>query len=156
MARRRTPTAILEARGSRHAKTLGRSQEIDIPPAPKCPDPPEWLSSAAAPHWSAIAPMLFDRGLLTHIDTLKLGMLCDRLAHYIDLRERVQQDGWTTYNAEGGEASHPNVRAMQAAIKDIDTLAGRFGMSPTERSGLVLDKPKQGQIIKAKSKFAKG
>lgn len=156
MARRPTPKAILEARGSRHAKSALHTNEIDIPPCEKCPVPPEWLSPSAVLHWEAISAILFERGLLTKLDTLKLGLLCDRIAHYLDLRERVAIDGWTTYNSDGGEATHPNVRAMQSAIKDIDVLAGKFGMSPTDRAGLTIDKPKEGKIINKKSLFAKG
>jgi P27 family predicted phage terminase small subunit len=156
MGRHKTPTSVLEQRGSWRAKLPNRQNEIEVPALPKPPKPPAWLKTTAKPHWVRISKMLHARGLLAEIDTMALGLLCDRLADYLDLRERIEQDGWTTYNAEGGEATHPNVRAHSMAIKDVIQLAKLFGMTPTERAGLVVEKPNTGNVLDGKTKFRKG
>jgi len=100
--------------------------------------------------------MLFDRGVLTEFDTMKLALLCDRLGDYLHLRAEIRRDGWTTTNCEGGLASHPNVRAMQAAWKDVEHIATRFGLSPTERTNLVLTPTPGAPAKPAHRFFAKG
>ena len=149
----RTPTSELAKRGSWLAKTDERKNEIDIAIPSAIPEPPAWLGGKAHDIWTELAAHLHSSGLLTNIDTHTLALFASRLAEYLELVEHVKA-------LEMGEckldiSTKDLLKARDAASTDTLRLAREFGLSPSSRSGLVLNsagKPK-GQIL---DMFAKG
>jgi phage terminase small subunit len=132
----RTPTAELAARGSWRAKLPERQNEIQVPVLHHAPNPPEWMSPEARELWMLHAEAGFSEGLLTEIDLPITGLMFERIADYLEAKQRGDKI------------------AMKDACKDAITLADRCGHTPTSRIGL----PRPDRAPKAKQvvPFAKG
>jgi len=149
-----TPTTVLAQRGSWRAKT--RQGEADAAPAALAdiPAAPEWLSPGARAHWRGIIDPLVERGLLTPLDSMAAGMLCESFATFIEARAIVEAEGMVAQGSRG-PVQHPAVRIRDAAFERFTRLSREFGMTPNGRAGLPLTPPKRGDLVDAKDKFFK-
>jgi P27 family predicted phage terminase small subunit len=156
-----TPTELLRQRGSKLAK--GRANEV----APEkldpegLPQPPDWLNIDAAVHWQKLGHELARMGLLTQLDQLSLAMLCDKLSMYCAAKACISRGGkWdvtemVVSSESGGNYQAPEVGICNKAWDAIVTLCKQYGMTPSSRVGLSVDK-KSGKVVDAKSKFFNG
>ncbi len=92
--------------------------------------PPRALSDEEQAIWDRLAPDLISKGVLTHWDV----DLFLSLIRYILLHERALDE------VERGEVS--SLRVAKEAFSHLVTLAGRFGLTPSDRSKLSIDKGK--------------
>lgn len=134
-----TSKDVLEARGSWRAKL--KADDLTIPPGVEPPGCPLWVSSSARPYWTDIAIPLHEAGLLTPVDTMALGLLIERLAQYIALRDDPAGSN-TLVLTPAGERANPVRRMAAEALKDTMALGVELGMSPRARRGLSTIKPK--------------
>lgn len=99
---------------------------------------PEWLTETGQRAYLAIAPELAKAGLLTRIDVMALGMLCDAMADYLDAAAVLKAEG-RTYEHENTRGSivlkdRPEVRQKAEAWGRVLELMLRFGMTPGDRT----------------------
>lgn len=131
----RTPTAILEARGS----------EIKRPNEPKpqvvAPQCPKWVSRKARKHWAEVSQMLADLGVMTTMDRVEVGLLVDYILKYLEAKAIVEKDGQIAYSENGNPYMHPAVAAMMGWGKRIEDLCKQNGMTPAARSNVTAAKP---------------
>ncbi|MGA2035862.1 MAG: phage terminase small subunit P27 family [Thermoguttaceae bacterium] len=141
------PTA-LKAR----AGTLRPGRQRDEPkPAAEIPPFPSWAAKSAAPHWKELAAHLFREGLLTRLDQVALGLLCEALAEYCECRAivdeaaRTDQMGmkYVTCTDKGNIIQHPAVGVMNKAWGKLTKLLVQFGMTPSARAGLSISNAKE-------------
>ena len=131
----RTPTKILEMRGSWRAKR--RTQEPTPPPA--SPTPPEWLDRAAKRLWRVWWKRLDACGILTQADEMSFARYVQTLARYIEL-----QKWWNKHGAvyprrgEDGEIKafvvFPQACLLLKLSDDLLRLESAFGMTPASRA----------------------
>jgi P27 family predicted phage terminase small subunit len=126
-----------------------------VPVIPDPPDAPDWLSAAAVSHWERIAPTIHKFGLLTHVDVETLGMLCESIAHYVELRDHPSALH-PIIDTDKGTFRNPIISQRREALADVTRLIRELGMSPAARVGLVAEKPvpKLGEIVDCKGGFA--
>jgi len=134
----KTPTAVLAARGSWLAKLPDRVDEIQVAALRVAPDPPEWLSEGGCAIWRAHAQPAFNEGLLTAMDVMAFGMMCERVADYYQRR------------ADGDR------RGADEAAKSAVSLMDKCGQTVTSRVGLPKPDVKDSKVLEARSLFAKG
>ena len=134
----KTPTAELAKRGSWRAKLPDREDEIQVPALRNAPDPPEWLSDGGGAIWRAHAQPAFAEGLLTALDVMAFGMMCERVADYYQRRN----DG--------------DRRGADEAAKSAVSLMDKCGQTVTSRVGLPKPDVKESKVLEARSLFAKG
>jgi len=129
---RPTPTKILSARGSWRAKERAGEVEFDK----VRPRQPAWLKGNARYAWDRLAPVLFDKGLLTPPDRDALAVYCSAYADYLAAQAEVRRLGMVISAARGGKKINPAVRIADKAAALMDTFGAKFGLSPADRVGL--------------------
>lgn len=117
MGRPRTPSKVLEARGA-FAKNPQRRRDNEPEVREPLGSPPEGLSEAEGRAWHEIA-LYAPVGVLTQADRLTMELACTLIAEY-----RADRSGF----------------AAQKYAR-LQSLLGSFGMTPSDRSKLSIEKP---------------
>ena len=142
-----TPSEQLKRQGRYRADRRKNEPE---PPAEKVAMP-EWVSEQAQAHWRAIAPWLEESGLLTVLDTVALGLMCDAMAEYLEAGEVVEEaantDGvkFVATTEKGNIIQHPAVGVRNKAWDRVVKLLREFGMTPSARAGMAIANANSGQ-----------
>ena len=153
--RKPTPTKILEARDSWHAKTAARRSE----PKPKMGKPkcPTWLKGRARSMWKKISGDLFDLGVLSLNDENTLVRYCQLWARWRKCEEFIEKNGESFQTeSRNGELSYrlyPESRVAQALAAELRKLETEFGLTPSSRSRIVIDESNKGERVKDKARF---
>lgn len=131
----KTPTKILEQRGSWRAKT--RKKE---------PIPPD---GQVKPHavLDATARALFQRitkeiakGVVKPCDAHVLAIACQAFSDWVRLTKELRTEGETSENIETGvRYSNPKVFTRDKARDTFFKLAREFGLTPSSRANLAVD-----------------
>ena len=146
--RRKTPTAVLERRGSRH---MG-NRTAEPKPSNGAPVAPEWLSENAKIAWSQHADELVGLGLLTLVDDFSYALLCQAYADYVEAVELVRENGLIATSDKGSVYQHPAVGIMNKAAERLMKACREFGLTPSARSGMNVAPP-DGKPSGLESKF---
>lgn len=122
MPRPRIPNDVHKRRGSYRA-------DRHAPPPPTyptgTPEPPAWLSEASREQWDILVPLLAKSVALSPAYAIPLALLCDSMAHYIELcAEPPVIDG------PDGPKRNPAEVAARAAYSQVMTLLREFGATP--------------------------
>jgi P27 family predicted phage terminase small subunit len=134
----RTPTAILQARGSKLAKQRAGEPTLpcEVPPAPA------WLDATARKEWKRLVKLLKDMGIITRIDRDLLAMLCGALSEYQAAVAEIAKGGAVVQGSAGSPVVSPWVRIRDKATEKVLQLAPHFGLSAATRPRLqVVTKP---------------
>lgn len=133
-----TPTATLHQRGTYRPDRRANEPEVPDTEVRK----PQWVKGLAAKHWQTIAPWLKQSGLLTVLDVVALGLLCDALAEYFEAGEVVEAavatDGvkFISTTDKGNIIQHPAVGVRNKAWERTVKLLREFGMTPSARANI--------------------
>lgn len=132
------PTRIRELQGNPGKRKLPKGE-----PRPsvkdRVPSAPRWLSKEAKGEWRRIAPLLHRTGLLTEVDGVALGMMCEALAVYHQAKEAMGGEGLIVVSDKGNSYQHPALGIMNSARADVLRWAREFGMTPAARSRISLE-----------------
>lgn len=125
-----TPTKLLEMRGSWRAKT-----RTDEPEAVGSLHRPAWLSAAGKKQWNHIAPLVEAMRIGSEVDSFSLATLCDSLAQYIEITQRINESGIIiTDSATQSVKPNPLFQAQDAAWARVYKMAQQFGLTPASRA----------------------
>ncbi len=101
------------------------------------PTPPAWLSAESREVWSQVVDMLRRiPGLLAEIDAYALARYCDDWVEYWEAKRIVDSDGIVSLSEKGTEFQNPAVGVKNKAAERMTRFEARFGMTPSDRSGL--------------------
>lgn len=130
----RTPTPLLEARGSRLAK--GRSSIGHIDGDCLCPD---WLTDVGRAKWDELLPLLVAvPGMMKPIYVDALACYCEAFEEFLRAREKLKgDDALVSISEKGGEYQNPYVGIKNRAMDRMRKHGALFGMSPSEASRVV-------------------
>jgi P27 family predicted phage terminase small subunit len=101
-------------------------------PIGRCPDPPAWLSNAAAREWAKTAPILFKTGQLTEDAQAMLAAYCACIAQVEEFEAIMQAEGRFVMT-DAGKKIHPAYRPMQNSITSARQLASELNLTPARR-----------------------
>jgi len=140
-----TPTATAKKRGT-YRPDRRKAEPQPTGEAKK----PAWVKGAAAKHWKALAPWLAELDLLTALDTVALGLLCDAMADYLEAGAVINEkaaDGnkFVSVTDKGNEIQNPLVGVRNKAWDRVVKLLREFGMTPSARAGLAISNAKDGE-----------
>lgn len=134
MGRHRKPIEQLKRegtyRGDRHS-----GPEPEIMP----PEKPAGLQGVSGEFWELVSPAIKQMGVYTEADQQSLKLLCEAYQNYSECKEQIESDGrFITRVTKSGESlvEHPAGRAMSRHLKEILYLMRKFGMTPSDRTGL--------------------
>ena len=155
--RAKKPTALIELAGN--PGHLSKASLKDEPkPEVTLPQCPRGMSGVAKKEWLRITQHLYDLGLVTEIDLMALAVYCDAVQMYTAMRkyikkQRKELDDGTVLRGEVayfyGRNSHTQneYNAMKAAADTILQISKQFGMTPSARSRMTVEKPVKARAI---------
>src|SRR5207302_844531 len=94
-----------------------------------CPEPPTWLSPVALEEWHRLGPQLAAAGVLTQLDAVAFGLLCQSFADAIEADDQIRRFGKIVRD-KGTPRLSPLVRIRDAARQQYVALAREFGVTP--------------------------
>jgi len=139
----KTPTAVLEKRGSWLAKT-----REDEPQADGAPVKPDGMSQTAEAIWDRLVPRLSAMGVVGEVDSMAVSRYCDLLALYEDCRSFIQKHGQVMPQKDDagkvvGFKEFPQVSRMSRIADQLLRLEQQYGMTASARASLAVDTTKQ-------------
>lgn len=134
---RPTPTAILAARGSKRARAR---KDEPIPPG-ALPEPPDWLSPAAAAEWQRLVPELLSIRLMTAADWSTFAGYCQAFAHWQAAEEFMGRHGTViVVRDDKGTVKFsqavPQFAIAQKSQEKMLRFAAELGLTPAARARL--------------------
>ena len=125
---KKTPTAILRARGSWLAMTRpNEPQALGLPTCPK------ELTEAEKKIWHWVVPKLVAQGTASEIDQ-------PMIAAYCRYEAAVRECADLLTVAEAGTIERARiVNEMNQAMNHVEKLSARFGLTPADRAGLKVE-----------------
>lgn len=132
------PTALRQLQGNPGKRPLPKG-EARPEVKGRVPSAPRWLGEEARREWRRIAPLLHRAGLLTEVDVVALGMMCEALAVYHQAKEAMGNEGLIVVSDKGNSYQHPALGILNSARSDILRWAREFGMTPAARSRISLE-----------------
>ena len=116
---------VLKGNPSKRRHLPGIAPEIPE----KTPDPPGFLSEAAAAEWRRLAAELVRCGLLTGLDIAAFAVYCQSFGTWVAATEAA---------AEGTDEERRVLAGVaRGAMRDMVRYARLFGMTPSSRAGVV-------------------
>lgn len=154
--RKRAPKEVQLVRGERADRVNGDSPEMDMvdPDDDFVYEPPVKLPSHVRAVWDYYAPGLTKARVLAHADLDALVAFCEAVAmrreasHHLDLEGKVIIED----QARGSkQVINPWFRIWKESNADAMRIGARFGLSPADRSALVVP---GGKTTEKKDDFA--
>jgi len=136
------PTQLKILRGNPGKRPLPKNEPQPVSGFPPCP---EHLQGRAREAWEMFSVQLESAGVGTALDATALELLCTSYALYRDAAEQVAKYGpcWVKTTQDGLPLIKfsPHSGIMERERKNIRVLLTEFGMTPSSRTGLAVDKP---------------
>jgi P27 family predicted phage terminase small subunit len=147
MGRHKKPTELKVLAGNPGKRPINIDE---VKPAPVSDTCPEWLDNYSKEVWQTYVPRLEKNGLLTEVDYLNFTDLCIQAGMLRKAYEDLQKKRTLVMKTESGyQQQRPEIGIISSCIKNITSISAKFGMSASDRAGLV--NPEAG---KKRSKFA--
>ena len=144
MGRPSKPTKLKVIEGNRGKRPLPKNEvEPGTAGAAKCP---AHIKGIARAEWQRIAPELHRLGLLTMADRGTLEAYVTAYAGYRDALEHVQSEGAVQVTQTGYQQLSGWMSVLQKCRQEMIRYAAHFGMSPSSRAGLSVDKPAENPL----------
>jgi len=118
-----------------------RAPKSEVQPASSLPSCPDHFDAYARAYWEHYAAELNENGLLTALDGPEFGLLCQALGRSHRYSEILEAEGDLYVTPTGFTRIHPATKLRGQAEKLITQLAPRFGMNPSARSSIDIQKP---------------
>lgn len=131
--RKPTPTALKVARGNPGKRKLNQNEPkpaltVGAPAAPKR------LTGVALGKWNELAAELYKTGVLTVVDTDALERYCLIYQRWVEAEEKLTKQGFITLTDKNNQIQNPYLAVANRCIKQLDSLAAEFGITPSSRS----------------------
>jgi len=139
--RRPQPTTLKILRGNPGKRPLNESEPKPDIVMPPCPD---FIRDEAREHWSEVGPILLSLGVLTVLDGVALALLASALARLVKAEAMITQTGEVLKTKDGGFYQNPYLAVANKAWEHVYKLLVEFGMTPSSRSRIVVNKPTKG------------
>ena len=120
----------------------------EVKPAPSFMDCPEWLDDYAKEVWGDLVPKLEKYGLFTEVDYIEFTNLCILVSvvrqAYDILKKKPKTKRLTFVNINtGNDQVRAELQIISNNVRIISQLAAKFGLSPSDRSGLTTPKSQE-------------
>lgn len=142
------PTALKKLKGGK--KTYHRPMPKDEPQpkqATGIPRAPARLNKIGQREWRRVAKELYAVRILTNLDLLQLEMLCESFQTWVHAGIQIQEKGMLFMNGTTPQQS-PWMQVANKAFDKMFKIQAQFGMSPSARVGLKVEKKKEADPLK--------
>ena len=143
--RKPKPSNLKIMAGNPGHRAINQNEPIPDPGIPECP--PD-LTDAAKDEWAYIAPELEKMGVLTRADRAALVCYCESYAQLQEARILLyKNNGAIVVTDTGFVMQHPAVGMMNSAKNQIRAFAEQFGLTPSARTRISIEKPRETSAI---------
>ena len=136
--RKPKPTGLKLVTGNPGNRPLNESEPVIV--TPDLPEPPEHLSKIAKEEWNLVAPALYNCGVLSIIDRAALGAYCQAYGRWVMAETELAKVEMVRETSKGTLVQSPLVGIANKAANDMVKFAAEFGMTPSSRTRLSVDK----------------
>ncbi len=141
MGRHKEPTELKLLKGNPGKRDIDPDE---VKPPPSMVPCPKWFDKYAKDVWNDLAPKLEKSGLLSEVDTLNFQNLCISAGIIRKAYADLKKNKTLSQETESGYRQQvPELGIINTAIKNVTSLSAKFGLSPSDRSGLVDPKAKE-------------
>jgi P27 family predicted phage terminase small subunit len=137
-----TPIKLRLLRGNPGRRPIPREPQPKS--APKCPEPPEYVTGLAAAEWRRIAPELHRLGLLTVLDQTVFAVYCVSYGRWRAAEELLAAEPVVVRGCEGSPVQNPLCRIAREAARDLLRAGAEFGLTPSARARISAGLPPPG------------
>ena len=142
---RPTPTNLKVLRGNPGKRPLN---ENEPKPPPSMPRAPSHLSKDAKTEWKRMSKTLYELGLLTDIDRAALAAYCQAYGRWVEAEQNVQKYGTVMISPDKGwPIQSPYLAIANKALEQMHKFLVEFGMSPSSRSRISVDKKQEHESV---------
>jgi len=134
------PTNLKILEGNPGKRTLAFNE---IKPSPAVPVCPEWVHEYAREEWERMAGKLERLGLMTETDVAAFTGYCQTYARWREAEEHITIEGSVKVLESGYPQQNPYVSIAHKNLSLMGVYIGKFGMSPSDRVGLVSGKAEE-------------
>lgn len=111
------------------------------------PEPPAHLDAVAVEEWERISPILAKMGCLSEADRGALAGYCSKWSDWVHADTLVKKNGMFSGNTDNPESKipmiHPAYYLAAKAHKQFMSIAVEFGLTPSSRSRIRVDKQEE-------------
>lgn len=154
--RKPTPTHLKLVNGNPGKRAIKRRE---AKPPPSEPTPPAHLSDDAKVEWGRVMSHLMRCGLMSEIDRAALAGYCQAYSRWVQAERALQRMGEKDQltgalmikTTNGNAVQNPLVGTANKALELMLRAAAEFGMTPSARSRIDVDIPKDPTGAEAKA-----
>jgi len=135
--RKPKPTKLKLVEGNPGKRKINKREPKPESSVPGCP---RQLNAIARTEWKRVTKLLHRNGLIAELDRAALAAYCSSFARYIYFEGKLSKKpelAIQTSAKTGYDQVSPMFTIMKGALKDMKDFLGKFGMSPSDRVGLV-------------------
>lgn len=136
--RKPLPSQVKLLTGSR--QPINRREPRPTRAIPTCP---KWLKGEARAEWRRTATELHRIGVLTVVDRAALAAYCVAWATMVKATEELETGKMVIETSFGNLVQNPWLQVRNRAADDVKKFAVEFGMTPSSRSRVVSNAPKE-------------
>lgn len=153
--RKALPGKIHQLHGTYRPDRHGEEMQLDS----VLPEPPDRLPEVGKIEWRRLAVELHKLGILTPLDIVTLEMYCTVFARWIKAEERLREshDSEISETPNGYQQQSAWLQISNNCLKQIQSLAAEFGLTPATRARikLIQSKPKQLDLLSLLDELSK-
>jgi len=150
---KKTPTAVLDARGSWRAK-IRKAEPVALGQLAR----PRWLMKEAGAKFKQLAAQLESMNITGQIDTEALARYCDTWAWWRELRKIIKKEGqiYTGIDANDNTfyKTRPEANLALKLAAQLSKMEAEFGLTPAARASVKVN-PQTKPNEKLKNRFFK-
>ena len=137
--RKPTPTKLKLVRGNPGKRKINKRE---TQPESEIPDCPTELNAIARREWKRVSAILHRNGLISLLDRAALSAYCSAYARYIYWEGKLAKKPELAIQKLGTKEKPyqivaPAFTIMKQSMKDMNSFLAKFGMSPSDRVGLI-------------------
>lgn len=142
--RKPKPTALKKLQGNPGKRCLnGREPKPDS----RLPYCPRHLPEEAKREWNRVAKELQRIGVMTFVDRAALAAYCAAWARWVEAEKALEKEEPVVTSDKGNVYQNPWVGVARQAMKDMLDAAREFGMTPSSRSRIKVEKGEEGPTL---------
>lgn len=136
------PSKLKELAGNPGKRALNKAEPKPTVKRPPCP---KHLQGEARREWNRITKQLLAMGVLTEVDRAALAAYCQCWARWVEAEDAMREPGFRmiTTTDNGYPVVSPWLNVANAAMKQMLRFLTEFGMTPSSRSRVTVEKEQE-------------
>lgn len=127
-----------ELNGNAGKRPLNKKEPKPKSVIPQCPN---HLDGSARTEWKRITIELHALGMISNVDRAALAICCTAWADYVKACNKLKKEGEVIVSDKGGLYQNPWMAIKKRSMEQIAKFYAEFGMTPSSRSRVRVEKP---------------